>query len=203
MRDAEYYLERKPNRVDTMPMPNWGLAKDGKRTIIGNDDEFIKAFEAWLSEACQHDRVGVVKTILSNRSKAYNWFCGECGTKLSNAIHHEVAMPVQKEGVTGEQMSERSAKYERKRRDALSLIESEAADRCQKVNRKQYGEYLESDHWREISKKVMRRAQNLCEGCLAQTAEHVHHMTYDHVGNEFAFELIALCADCHERFHGE
>ena len=28
-----------------------------------------------------------------------------------------------------------------------------------------------------------------------------HHLTYENVGEEFLFELVALCSDCHERLH--
>lgn len=202
MKDPEDYLVRKLNHVDTTPLSKWANAADGRRTIISNDETVIDHFRTWQSEACDHPRVGIVKTSYEGGGKAYNWYCGECGTKLSSNIPKVVAMPVQKEGVTGHQMLERSNTYEQKRRDALLFIELEAADRCQKSNREAYGKHLDSDYWRVLSQRVMRRAQNVCEGCLSQTADHVHHLTYDHRGAEFAFELVALCAECHERVHG-
>ena len=61
--------------------------------------------------------------------------------------------------------------------------------------------YLQSDQWRAIRSRVLDRAKGLCEGCRLATAEQVHHHTYDNAGHEFMFELAALCAPCHERYH--
>lgn len=203
MRTAEDYLENKPNHVDTAERPRSAMAGDGKRTILGDDEALDEAYAKWQSEACGHPRLGVVKTAYAGGRKAYNWYCAICGTKLSSNIHAQLAMPIQKEGVTGQKMAEICAAYEQRRRDEISLMAAEAADRCQSANRAAYSEYLDSDHWEMMRRKVMRRADNICEGCLSQTAEHVHHKTYKHLGAEFAFELLALCEECHDRFHKE
>jgi hypothetical protein len=47
----------------------------------------------------------------------------------------------------------------------------------------------------------MGRANNLCEGCGRRRAAQVHHLTYDHVFDEFLWELIAICDECHSRVH--
>jgi 5-methylcytosine-specific restriction endonuclease McrA len=49
---------------------------------------------------------------------------------------------------------------------------------------------------------VIERADGLCEGCRSAEAVHVHHLTYKHCGNEFLWELVAICRECHERVHG-
>jgi len=64
-----------------------------------------------------------------------------------------------------------------------------------------YREYLRSQEWALKRAKVMRRAGGLCEGCGDHRATDVHHLSYEHVTQEFLFELVALCADCHERIH--
>ena len=64
-----------------------------------------------------------------------------------------------------------------------------------------YSQYLLSATWSEKRKKVMARARGICEGCLEGAATQVHHKTYSHVFNEFMFELVALCDDCHNRMH--
>lgn len=66
-----------------------------------------------------------------------------------------------------------------------------------------YCAYLHTDHWAEVRQKVMRRARGWCEGCGEHRATEVHHLTYDHVGNEMLFELVALCRECHEKLKGE
>lgn len=64
-----------------------------------------------------------------------------------------------------------------------------------------YADYLKSRRWADRREKVLRRAQFRCEGCGDQPATEVHHLTYEHVTQEFLFELIALCRGCHERLH--
>lgn len=64
-----------------------------------------------------------------------------------------------------------------------------------------YADYLKSRQWADRREKVLRRAQFRCEGCGDQPATEVHHLTYEHVTQEFLFELIALCRGCHERLH--
>lgn len=64
-----------------------------------------------------------------------------------------------------------------------------------------YRDYLRSQEWALKRAKVMRRAGYRCEGCGDNPAAEVHHLTYANVTREFLFELVALCADCHERLH--
>lgn len=64
-----------------------------------------------------------------------------------------------------------------------------------------YRDYLRSHEWAMKRAKVMRRANHRCEGCGDSPATDVHHLSYEHVTQEFLFELVALCAGCHERIH--
>lgn len=66
---------------------------------------------------------------------------------------------------------------------------------------KNYSKYLRSVEWKEKREQVMQRAGRLCEGCRSAPADEVHHLTYEHVGHEFLFELVAVCHSCHERLH--
>jgi len=65
-----------------------------------------------------------------------------------------------------------------------------------------YRVYMESAEWQAKRRRVLGRAHYLCEGCGTRKAEHVHHLTYVHFGNEFLWELVAVCEPCHERLHG-
>ncbi len=64
-----------------------------------------------------------------------------------------------------------------------------------------YRDYLRSQEWALRRAKVLRRADHRCEGCGDNPAVEVHHLTYANVTREFLFELVALCADCHDRIH--
>jgi 5-methylcytosine-specific restriction endonuclease McrA len=66
-----------------------------------------------------------------------------------------------------------------------------------------YGKYLPSKEWKEKRRLVMLRSQGICEGCRRQPASEVHHLTYQNVGDEFLFQLAALCHQCHDRLHAQ
>ena len=67
-----------------------------------------------------------------------------------------------------------------------------------------YHAYLKSPQWKALRDKVVARDKSICQGCLEHTSRPaVHHMTYDNIFEEFAFELITLCNPCHDRFHGK
>lgn len=61
--------------------------------------------------------------------------------------------------------------------------------------------YYVSDEWREKRDRVIRRAGGICEGCGIKDASQVHHVSYEHFGNEMLWELRAICRTCHESLH--
>lgn len=63
--------------------------------------------------------------------------------------------------------------------------------------------YYESAEWGAKRAIVMKRAAGVCEGCGERAATQVHHLSYDHFGDEFLWELVAICNDCHERVHAD
>lgn len=66
-----------------------------------------------------------------------------------------------------------------------------------------YNSYLKSESWKLRRAKVLKRANFVCEGCLDRKAVDVHHETYKNFGEEFLFQLRALCKECHDRIHTE
>lgn len=64
-----------------------------------------------------------------------------------------------------------------------------------------YRQYLASEQWREKRWKVLRRANDICEGCGEARATQVHHLTYKRVGQEMLFDLVAICDECHQSIH--
>jgi len=77
-----------------------------------------------------------------------------------------------------------------------NLIEEQSAER-----RAFYETYIKSPEWFAKRALILERDNYICQGCLLQQAEHVHHLTYAHLGNELAFELISVCVPCHEYIH--
>ena len=74
-----------------------------------------------------------------------------------------------------------------------------------------YNAYLLSPAWHTKRKRVMLRANGLCEGCGERPAAHVHHLRYpqqcfagspEWAAQEKLFDLRAVCVRCHEEIHG-
>lgn len=68
--------------------------------------------------------------------------------------------------------------------------------------RRRYEEHLRSSKWAALRERVMKRCNRVCEGCGLRQARHVHHLTYDRMGNEMLFDLVGICIECHEQVHG-
>lgn len=63
----------------------------------------------------------------------------------------------------------------------------------------EYKEYLNTDKWKIKRVRVLQRDKNLCQACLTSPANQVHHLTYAHVFDEPLFDLISVCARCHNK----
>jgi 5-methylcytosine-specific restriction endonuclease McrA len=66
-----------------------------------------------------------------------------------------------------------------------------------------YETHLKSPKWKAISRKVILRAQGMCEGCRSRPATQAHHLTYERMGDEMLFDLVAVCDACHKKIHPE
>src|SRR5439155_22697334 len=101
--------------------------------------------------------------------------------------------------------SHRSARTERRRARRQTFLQKRSAW-CMIAAKgfwKKYNAYLESKEWQDKRERVLKRANGQCEGCGAKAATQAHHLTYAHVFNEFLFELVAVCDDCHQRLHAD
>ena len=64
-----------------------------------------------------------------------------------------------------------------------------------------YQEYLQSDYWKLFASEAKERVGNRCQLCNSEGSLHVHHRTYERLGEELPDDVTVLCADCHARFH--
>lgn len=200
---ADYRESTKRHPVDEVELPRWAEGPDGRYVDISDDDRFADLFALWQDDACEHPKTGIVRWTNAGSQTCFNWFCAHCGAKLSPNIPHALAKEHGVVNAALDDLASRSRVYVATREQRLTDIRNAAAQRVQPGAREEYDDYLRSDRWRTLRGKILKRAAGVCEGCLDAPAEHVHHMTYDHKGAEFAFELRALCAGCHKRIHGE
>lgn len=68
-----------------------------------------------------------------------------------------------------------------------------------------YDDYLKTDYWQQVSRKVKERGGYRCQICNSPHDLQAHHRTYEHRGNELNHldDLICLCRRCHAIFHGK
>jgi 5-methylcytosine-specific restriction endonuclease McrA len=64
-----------------------------------------------------------------------------------------------------------------------------------------YSIYLESEHWKNLRKRMLRRANYRCQVCNTGKILNVHHRTYKNIGEEDYEDLIVLCETCHTLYH--
>lgn len=136
--------------------------------------------------------------VVRRRNAAGNYFfklsCSKCGMNTGGMIK---ASEVKEYVVYDSAEMDRRWQIQNKIKETYSIRKSMLWNN----RREQYREYLDSWEWAEKAYKVKKRANFICEGCLKEPATEVHHKTYDHIYNEFMFELVALCSDCHRRIH--
>ena len=69
---------------------------------------------------------------------------------------------------------------------------------------KPYSEYLKTKEWQQTRRRALKSAGYKCQLCGTDNVElHVHHKTYDNIGEEKPDDLIVLCKACHEKQHGK
>ena len=84
--------------------------------------------------------------------------------------------------------------------EAYEKREQERTKELQRWRRK-YDAYLSSPKWKVLRRKVLARAKGICEGCEERKATQVHHLTYERLGNEMLFDLVAVCDACQKQIH--
>ena len=69
------------------------------------------------------------------------------------------------------------------------------------MSKKKYEEYLnKSPSWQKKKKEILKRDDNRC--ICGGLATLIHHKTYKNVGQEQLSDLVALCENCHDGYHG-
>jgi hypothetical protein len=130
--------------------------------------------------------------------------CDDCGRVLANTLPHRLATPDTPEvDQAARSQCHRKCNEEREARWAAECERRQAewaAGRAEWFD--EHNEYLKSPQWWAKRIAVLKRAKGICEGCLSASAEHVHHLSYDHWRDELLWELVAVCRACHERAHG-
>lgn len=157
-------------------------------------------------EDCKHLRKKVVWTHLTRAGETINGprqlrqQCTNCGELFARALPHSEARNdtpnIDEQSFVAwlrayENYWQRYRMSAHKRESVVPEIVNE------------YQQYLLSDQWKVKRSIVLNRCNHTCEGCGSRRATQVHHLTYLHLGDEFLWELKAVCDECHRRCHPE
>jgi hypothetical protein len=148
---------------------------------------------------CDHPHSELRERTIARGGKQCVKQCLRCGAVVSNPIKREIAI--------AENGGDPLALFDEEIITTWRAATEIAADKIRNAGDadfwRAYDEYLDGPVWREKRKKVFVRSGGVCEGCRDAPAAQVHHLTYAHVGDEFLFELVAVCIDCHKKLHSE
>lgn len=147
-------------------------AKFTQRIIAGNVAIHLQCLMCGRS-------VGVLK-----RAEVYNW---QDLPKWDSDISDRFGEAIRRDNIAHIQDIE----------GAQQAREQEAAPR--RIEYRQW--LLTSPEWKTLRDRVWRRAMGDCEACLANRATDVHHVTYRLGRLPPAWELRAVCRQCHDRLH--
>ena len=153
--------------------------------------------------ACDHERKELRKYVCSNQTVQYVHQCLDCGHRVGGPISKQKALagpaPLPWDG-------ELERSKEREIRDALDrnrIVQQTLMLADHPAFSELYRQHVtdRSPKWQELCRLVFDRAKGMCEACGLRSAVHVHHRSYEHLGDEFLWELAAVCRECHRRIH--
>lgn len=159
--------------------------------------EIVKTF---LDKCCANPKVVFLKLKMSDNRFFYKSACISCGNmvqvkKNENLESYENSLILESDC--------KNKSIELKR-----IINEIISDR--KINRKfcnktklvvDYNSYIQSAEWKEKRELALQRDKHICQRCKTNKANHVHHITYANIGNEYLYEIVSLCWYCHKLIH--
>lgn len=181
------------------------VAADGAEVefsvVFGLPPELEAEYASIGEDICAHEQSEARSTIASNGVEMVSMQCVFCGERLSNFLK-KADWPAQR--VPWDEGLREAIYTANHNKRALIKLKAIAFSQLNDVTRKgEYDAYLRSDEWRKKRKIVLERDGHVCQGCGANRATEVHHLTYQHIYHEFLFELTSLCAGCHDRIHSD
>jgi hypothetical protein len=100
-----------------------------------------------------------------------------------------------------ERQKRRDKEIEAERRSRTQESAKPTSEEVRRLKNMPYQEYLQSDHWKTTSRKMMRKSNFRCQLCSSKGQLNTHHNTYERRGEEEENDLVVLCKRCHEKFH--
>lgn len=172
-------------------------SKDGifKATLIEKESGgyFFTVIDSII---CLDHNPEFVKKLSESGSYLLRQQCKKCGKSVSNGMKHSLVKDVNSLPLFDESLVDLEYRFRIEARDSFELKRNESAF-------EEYNRYLNSDKWKLKREKVFERDKNLCQACLTNKATQVHHLTYQNIYDEPLFELISVCARCHDKIESQ
>lgn len=156
---------------------------------------------------CDHPSAIVTRFVKSNGTVEFRSQCQACGQGVKAIRKSELTRRQMDEAPAFD--SDLKAEWYRRRDELFRELQAEAMARDEAERGEadrawwdRYHRHLNSVEWAWRRNSVLRRAGYTCEGCLNAKATQVHHLSYDMLGRELLFDLVALCERCHDAAHG-
>ena len=146
------------------------------------------------SATCLHNRVEIRRRALRGGIVQLGNQCLDCGRAVGNWLRRSTVSEPDGVPAWDAALQTRHLMGEHRSEHTVQPVGPSFSDL--------YHEHLSSDAWAELRERIIDRDGGLCQGCLQAEAVHVHHLTYHNLGDEFCWQLVAVCRACHERIHG-
>lgn len=182
------------------------MTKAGDRILEGLNDvlDYVSEISPW---DCLHPEKALTRAKNSLGADIYRWQCLHCGRAVSNQIKHVEAWAMIDGGEPLREWdpSIEAEIHQRHQERAAAKREAWEAQQATRAGEwwDRYNAHLASEEWAWRRRFVLERAGHVCEGCRRRPASDVHHLTYEHLGHELLFELVALCRQCHDVAHNK
>lgn len=184
--------------------------RNGKQLTIDIDlsQRCAKEFSDLAKQECKHERQELRHGTNKGGHPVTRMQCLDCGLRVGNAWKappNAEELPGFDDAMHDAYLATRKAANEKidLKYVEIQLRRWKAKEIGDSYYSQAHNAYLASPEWRDQRQRVMERANGLCEGCRLAPAKEVHHLSYEHWGHEFLFELVALCGDCHDRIHAK
>ena len=103
---------------------------------------------------------------------------------------------------TEEQIFDGKGKRIEVRTSSETVLVSDVIQKTENETEKiDHQEYINSPKWKAKRQMVLERDNFRCRKCGTGKNLDVHHITYEHLGNEPLDDLVTLCRCCHEEVH--
>lgn len=189
--------------------------KDEINDLVLSVDAFDADLEAFVFDAywnMKDIRVSPLRALIGQRTgDDKNWqriiagvamvLCSKCGQEFQKKYTSRTQYQSDTKSSYARKCKSCEEKEKLENQRQWQARQQEMQGRIIELRDSPYAEYLQTDHWQETRKRALKRARFKCQLCSRNGTLHVHHRTYENLGDESNADLIVLCESCHGKFH--